>query len=60
MYEIIITKLQSMGKTHKYTDDASRLMMYNNEEYIIAVWNPDALENEIKQQSNIVNLLNHI
>lgn len=61
VYEIITSKLKAMGESHKYVDDELKLRMYNNkDEYIVLVWNPEALEEDLKQQSNIMNLLNQI
>jgi DNA-binding MarR family transcriptional regulator len=60
LYDIITSKLQSMNKPYKYIGDDGSLNMYNSDEYIIIIWNPDDAESESNQQKNIVNVLNEI
>ena len=60
LYDIISSKLQAMNLMYKYVDDVGKLNMYNSDEHIIMVWNPDNEESGYSQQKNIVNVLNEI
>ena len=44
LYEIIASKIHSISKTYQYVDDVSKLKMYNDEGFIILVWNPNDLD----------------
>lgn len=60
LYEIITSKLNSINQAYKYIDEVSKLKMYNNERYIIIVWNPEDKDTFQNEKSNIYNILNEI
>lgn len=60
LYEIIASKIHSISKTYQYVDDVSKLKMYNDEGFIILVWNPNDLDLLQSEQKNIFNILNEI
>lgn len=58
LYEIIISKLHALNEPYKLVSDINEVIMCNEHDCTIIVWNPEF--NHKEHQMNVINILNAI